>query len=88
MGKEKDYYKRLITFVKDRPGHDRRYAINCDKIKRELGWRQSLTFDEGLEITVKWYLKNGWRISKAVSIKNGSMKITGKEMIYSKVIEN
>ncbi|MBA7677991.1 hypothetical protein ES703_86258 [subsurface metagenome] len=88
MGKEKDYYKRLITFVKDRPGHDRRYAINCDKIKRELGWRQSLTFDEGLEIAVKWYLKNGWRISKAVSIKNGSMKITGKEMIYSKVIEN
>ncbi len=57
-GKDKDYYKRLITFVKDRPGHDRRYAINCDKIKRELGWTQSVNFDEGLEKTVDWYLNN------------------------------
>ncbi len=60
-GKEKDYYKHLITYVNDRPGHDRRYAINCDKIKNELGWRQSVSFDEGLDITVKWYLNNpGW----------------------------
>jgi len=57
-GKSDDYYKRLITFVKDRPGHDRRYAINCDKIKQELGWKQSVTFDEGLEKTVDWYLHN------------------------------
>lgn len=57
-GKDKDYYKRLITFVKDRPGHDRRYAINCVKIKRELGWTQSVSFDEGLEKTVDWYLNN------------------------------
>lgn len=56
--KPKDFYKRLITFVKDRPGHDRRYAINCDKIKRELGWSQSVDFETGLEKTVDWYLKN------------------------------
>ena len=60
-GKEKDYYKTLITFVKDRAGHDHRYAINCDKIKIELGWKQSVTFDEGLTKTVKWYFSNfGW----------------------------
>jgi dTDP-glucose 4,6-dehydratase len=58
LGKQKDYYKKLITHVKDRPGHDRRYAINCDKIKKELGWKQSVDFDEGLEKTVKWYLEN------------------------------
>ena len=58
MEKDKDYYKRLITFVEDRPGHDRRYAINCDKIKRELGWKQQYNFEEGLEITIKWYMNN------------------------------
>lgn len=54
----KDYYKRLITFVKDRPGHDRRYAINCDKIKKELNWKQTVSFEDGLRKTVKWYLDN------------------------------
>jgi dTDP-glucose 4,6-dehydratase len=44
--------------VKDRPGHDRRYAINCDKIKDKLGWTQGLDFNEGLRRTVKWYLSN------------------------------
>ncbi len=58
MGKEKDYYKKLINFVKDRPGHDRRYAINCDKIKNGLGWKQSLDFDKGLDYTIKWYMDN------------------------------
>ena len=58
LGKDKDYYKRLITFVKDRPGHDRRYAINCDKIKRELGWKQQYNFEESLEMTIKWYMNN------------------------------
>jgi dTDP-glucose 4,6-dehydratase len=48
----------LITYVKDRLGHDRRYAIDCSKIKRELGWRQSVTFEEGLRKTVRWYLDN------------------------------
>jgi dTDP-glucose 4,6-dehydratase len=57
-GKNMDYYIKLISFVKDRPGHDQRYAINCDKIKTELGWKQSVTFEEGLKQTVRWYLKN------------------------------
>jgi len=57
-GKDEDYYKRLITFVKDRPGHDRRYAINCDKIKQELGWSQKFDFEKGLDTTIKWYLDN------------------------------
>ena len=56
--KNKDYYKKLITFVKDRPGHDRRYAINCDKIKDEMGWRQNFGFEEGLDTTIKWYMNH------------------------------
>jgi dTDP-glucose 4,6-dehydratase len=48
----------LITFVKDRPGHDRRYAMDCAKIKRELAWAASETFDSGLIKTVQWYLAN------------------------------
>jgi len=58
QGKDKDYYKRLITFVKDRPSHDRRYAINCNKIKRDLGWRQKFGFEEGLDNTIKWYVNH------------------------------
>jgi len=57
-GKDEDYYKKLITFVKDRPGHDKRYAVNCDKIKRELEWIQQYTFEEGLDLTIKWYMDN------------------------------
>jgi dTDP-glucose 4,6-dehydratase len=48
--------KQLITFVKDRPGHDRRYAINASKIKTQLGWTPSVTIAEGLRLTVEWYL--------------------------------
>ncbi|OYY93799.1 MAG: dTDP-glucose 4,6-dehydratase [Hydrogenophilales bacterium 28-61-23] len=52
---------RLITYVKDRPGHDRRYAIDASKIHRELGWKPAETFDTGIRKTVKWYLDNmGW----------------------------
>jgi dTDP-glucose 4,6-dehydratase len=50
--------EQLITFVKDRPGHDLRYAIDATKIERELGWRPSVTFEQGLEKTVIWYLSN------------------------------
>ena len=49
-------YSRLITFVKDRPGHDRRYAIDARKIERELGWRPAETFASGIRKTVRWYL--------------------------------
>ncbi len=51
-------YKSLITFVKDRPGHDRRYAIDATKIERELGWRPKETFETGIRKTVRWYLDN------------------------------
>ncbi len=51
-------YRRLITYVKDRPGHDRRYAIDARKIERELGWRPAETFDTGIRKTVEWYLAN------------------------------
>ena len=51
-------YVEQITFVTDRPGHDRRYAINCSKIQRELGWRPRETFESGLSKTVDWYLAN------------------------------
>ncbi|HRX49683.1 MAG TPA: dTDP-glucose 4,6-dehydratase [Spirochaetota bacterium] len=67
MGKEKDYYKSLIEYVKDRPGHDRRYAINCDKIKGELGWKQDYDFEKGLELTIDWYLSNDEWISRVRS---------------------
>ena len=54
-------YRRLITYVKDRPGHDRRYAIDARKIERELGWRPAETFQTGIRKTVQWYLDNpGW----------------------------
>ncbi|PWB24568.1 dTDP-glucose 4,6-dehydratase [Flavobacterium sp. HTF] len=50
--------EQLITYVKDRPGHDLRYAIDASKINRELGWKPSVTFEEGLEKTIDWYLSN------------------------------
>lgn len=51
-------YRQLITYITDRPGHDRRYAINASKIDTELGWRPSETFDTGIQKTVAWYLAN------------------------------
>jgi dTDP-glucose 4,6-dehydratase len=50
--------KSLIRYVEDRPGHDRRYAIDCSKIERELGWRPQIAFAEGLGETIRWYLDN------------------------------
>jgi dTDP-glucose 4,6-dehydratase len=49
---------KLITFVKDRAGHDRRYAIDATKLNRELGWKPSVTFEQGLAKTLDWYLEN------------------------------
>ncbi|MDQ3683817.1 MAG: GDP-mannose 4,6-dehydratase, partial [Bacteroidota bacterium] len=48
----------LITYIKDRPGHDRRYAIDASKINKELGWQPSVTFEEGLSQSIDWYLEN------------------------------
>jgi dTDP-glucose 4,6-dehydratase len=50
--------EQLITYVKDRPGHDRRYAIDASKISKALGWKPSVTFEEGLSLTIDWYLSN------------------------------
>lgn len=49
---------QLITYIKDRPGHDRRYAIDAGKINKELGWKPSVTFEEGLQLTIDWYFDN------------------------------
>jgi dTDP-glucose 4,6-dehydratase len=51
-------YARLVTHVKDRPGHDRRYAIDARKIERELGWHPAETFDTGIRKTVRWVLEH------------------------------
>jgi dTDP-glucose 4,6-dehydratase len=58
IGREKGESAKLITFVKDRAGHDLRYAIDSGKLQKELGWKPSLQFEEGLERTVDWYLSN------------------------------
>jgi dTDP-glucose 4,6-dehydratase len=67
MGKPRS----LIRYVKDRPGHDRRYAIDCGKIERELGWRPAIAFDDGLRDTVRWYIEHGdW----VANIRNGEYR--------------
>jgi len=58
LGREAGTSRKLITYIKDRPGHDRRYAIDATKIKNELGWEPSLQFDEGISKTIDWYLEN------------------------------
>lgn len=64
-------YKEQITYVKDRLGHDFRYAINCSKIERELGWTPRHTFEEGIKETIQWYLENP---SWVESIKTGAYR--------------
>jgi dTDP-glucose 4,6-dehydratase len=60
-------YENQITYVKDRPGHDRRYAIDASKLERELGWRPQETFETGLRKTVLWYLENETWVKHVVS---------------------
>lgn len=64
-------YKNLINFVKDRPGHDRRYAIDATKITEELGWQPNETFESGIRKTVHWYLQNTEWVE---SVRNGNYK--------------
>ena len=59
--------EKLITYVKDRPGHDLRYAIDASKINKELGWKPTVTFEEGLSITIDWYLENKEWMEKVTS---------------------
>jgi dTDP-glucose 4,6-dehydratase len=58
LNRKKGESEQLITYIKDRPGHDRRYAIDATKINKELGWQPSVTFEEGLAQTIDWYLQN------------------------------
>jgi dTDP-glucose 4,6-dehydratase len=62
-----DKPESLITFVKDRPGHDRRYAIDSSKMKNVLGWEPSVTFEQGIERTVKWYIDNQYWLDEVTS---------------------
>ena len=59
--------KKLITFVKDRPGHDLRYAIDSSKVKKDIGWEPTVSFEEGLERTVDWYLANSEWLNNVIS---------------------
>ena len=58
LGRAKGQSEQLITYIKDRPGHERRYAIDATKINNELGWKPTVTFEEGLSETIDWYLSN------------------------------
>ena len=71
MPRKQGSYADLITFVKDRPGHDRRYAIDASKIRRELDWQPTETFESGLQKTLRWYLDNQpW----ALDVTSGSYR--------------
>lgn len=67
MGNAQGTSRKLITFVKDRPGHDRRYAIDASKLKNELGWEPSIQAEEGFRETVKWYFENDAWLSHVLS---------------------
>jgi dTDP-glucose 4,6-dehydratase len=67
LGNEPGTSDALITYVKDRPGHDRRYAIDATKINKELGWKPSVTFEEGLVQTIDWYLENTEWLTRVTS---------------------
>ena len=58
LGKDAEDIRKTITYVKDRPGHDRRYAIDCTKAKTQLGWERKMTFEQGLLATIQWYLNH------------------------------
>ncbi len=67
LGREEGYSLKLITYVKDRAGHDLRYAIDASKLQKELGWSPSLQFEEGIEQTVRWYLDNADWVEQVTS---------------------
>ncbi len=67
LKREKGESEKLITFVTDRAGHDKRYAIDATKLETELGWKPSITFEQGLNNTVDWYLNNQEWVAKVTS---------------------
>ena len=76
LGRVEGTSANLITYVTDRPGHDLRYAIDASKINKELHWEPSVTFEQGLEKTIDWYLHNNGWLENVVS---------GKYMNYRKL---
>lgn len=81
LGREKGESAKLISYVKDRAGHDMRYAIDASKLENELNWKPSITFEEGLELTVDWYLNNATWIK---DITSGSYKEYYNEMYQNR----
>ena len=75
LGREKGESGKLITFVKDRPGHDKRYAIDASKLNKELGWYPSVTFEEGLSKTIDWYLQHPEWLNKILSKTNRQVNL-------------
>jgi len=67
LGRKVGQSEELITYVKDRPGHDLRYAIDASKINKELGWEPSVTFEVGLARTIDWYLENTEWLQNVIS---------------------
>jgi dTDP-glucose 4,6-dehydratase len=67
LGRAEGSSEKLLTYVTDRAGHDKRYAIDASKLEAELGWKPSITFEQGLERTVDWYLDNQEWVSKVTS---------------------
>ena len=67
LGRPSGASEQLITYVTDRAGHDLRYAIDANKLKNELGWLPSVTFEEGLNYTVDWYLNNNEWLEEVTS---------------------
>ena len=67
LGKEAGSTARNIVFIKDRAGHDRRYAIDATKLEQKLNWKPSITFEEGLASTIDWYLENQEWVNNVVS---------------------
>ncbi|HIP32882.1 MAG TPA: dTDP-glucose 4,6-dehydratase, partial [Crocinitomicaceae bacterium] len=67
LGRAEGENEKLITYVQDRAGHDMRYAIDASKLEKELNWHPSLKFEEGLDITVDWYLNNADWINDVTS---------------------
>ena len=67
LGRPEGKSAELITYVTDRAGHDKRYAIDATKLATELGWKPSVTFEEGLNLTIDWYLANQDWVAKVTS---------------------
>ena len=79
LGRVKGTSQKLITFVKDRPGHDKRYAIDSSKIHTDLGWSPSVTFEQGLSITIDWFLENSNWLN---SVTSGAYREYYKKQYY------